>query len=61
MPKINFMWSNKISLYEKLGMPELVTKLPKKCLPMGSLVGGLTAEAANHLGLEEGVPVAQVK
>lgn len=48
-----------ISLYEKLGMPELAVKLPKKCLPMGSLVGKLTAEAANHLGLEEGVPVAQ--
>jgi ribulose kinase len=48
-----------MSLYTKLGMPELADKLPEKCLSMGSLVGHLTKEAASHLGLNEGLPVAQ--
>jgi len=48
-----------LSLYKKLGMPELADKLPKTCLPMGSLVGKLQKEAAEHLGLDEGTPVAQ--
>jgi len=48
-----------LSMYRALGMPELVEKLPHKCLPMGSLVGGLTSEAANDLGLPEGLPVVQ--
>lgn len=48
-----------MSLYEKLGMVELADKLPKKCISMGSLVGQLTKESASHLGLNEGLPVAQ--
>ena len=48
-----------MALYQKLGMLELADKLPSKCLPMGSLVGKLTKEAAEHLNLEEGTPVAQ--
>lgn len=48
-----------MSLYRKLGMPELADKLPQICIPMGSLIGGLTAEAAKHLGLPEGLPVSQ--
>lgn len=47
------------SLYRKLGMPELAEKLPNKCLPMGSLVGKLTKEAAEHLGLDQSTPVVQ--
>ena len=48
-----------VSMYSTLGIPELADKLPQKCLPMGALVGGLTAEAAAHLHLPEGLPVAQ--
>ena len=48
-----------ISLYKKLGIPELAEKLPQKCLPMGALVGNLTPEAAAHLNLPVGLPVAQ--
>ena len=50
-----------ISLYEKLGIPELANKLPLKCIPMGGSVGRLTKEAAQHLNLPEGTPVAQGK
>jgi ribulose-phosphate 3-epimerase len=48
-----------LSLYKKLGIPELAKKLPRRCLPMGSLVGTLTSEAAAHLNLPEGLPVVQ--
>uniref|UniRef100_A0A7S4AJN6 glycerol kinase n=1 Tax=Pseudo-nitzschia australis TaxID=44445 RepID=A0A7S4AJN6_9STRA len=48
-----------ISLYEKLGIPELADKLPLKCIPMGGSVGTLTKEAAEHLNLPEGTPVVQ--
>ena len=48
------------SLYQKLDIPELADKLPSQCLPMGALIGnGLTAQAANDLGLSEGLPVVQ--
>ena len=47
------------SLYHKLGIPELAEKLPKKCFPMGAIVGKLTKVASKHLQLPEGLPVAQ--
>eukprot|EP00429_Kryptoperidinium_foliaceum_P017639 CAMPEP_0176044908 /NCGR_PEP_ID=MMETSP0120_2-20121206/22290_1 /TAXON_ID=160619 /ORGANISM="Kryptoperidinium foliaceum, Strain CCMP 1326" /LENGTH=805 /DNA_ID=CAMNT_0017378313 /DNA_START=309 /DNA_END=2726 /DNA_ORIENTATION=+ len=48
-----------ISLYQKLGIPELADKLPTRCLPMGAKVGTLTSAAAEHLGLPEDLPVTQ--
>lgn len=48
-----------ISLYKKLNIPELADKLPGKCLSMGDVVGRLTKDAAEHLGLNEGTLVAQ--
>lgn len=48
-----------LSLYQKLGIPELASKLPKTCLPMGTLIGGLTEDAATHLNLPVGLPVVQ--
>jgi ribulose-phosphate 3-epimerase len=48
-----------LSVYRSLGIPELAEKLPQECLPMGALVGHLTEEAASHLGLPVGLPVAQ--
>ncbi len=48
-----------MSLYEKLGIPELARKLPRICLPAGAIVGKLTPEAAEHLHLPADLPVAQ--
>ena len=48
-----------LSLLEKLGISDLVEKMPKRCIPMGSQVGSLTAEAAIKLGLPKNLPVAQ--
>ena len=48
-----------ISLYEKLGIPELAEKLPHECLSMGSVIGPLTDKAASDLGLPLGLPVVQ--
>ena len=48
-----------LELLDALGIPELAAKWPQECLAMGSLVGGLTTEAAAHLGLREGLRVAQ--
>jgi len=48
-----------LDLYNQLGIPELGDKLPQDCLAMGTLVGGLTQEAAQHLGLPVDLPVLQ--
>lgn len=43
-----------------LASQDLAAKWPEKVLALGELVGGLTAEAASHIGLKQGTPVAQV-
>jgi ribulokinase len=47
------------SLVEKLGISALMDKWPKDIVQLGEVIGGLTSEAADHLGLPKGVPVAQ--
>ena len=47
------------SLLAAVGMEDLAAKWPREALPPGALVGGLTGDAALHLGLREGLPVAQ--
>ena len=47
------------SMLAQLGLQALLAKWPQEVLPMGAVVGGLTAAAAAHLGLPEGLPVAQ--
>lgn len=47
------------SLYKTLGIPELAYKLPTRCLPMGAVLGHLSREAAEHLGIPVGTPVVQ--
>jgi ribulose kinase len=47
------------SMLGKLGIPELQSKWPSELLTLGSVVGGLSPEAAAHLGLPSGLLVAQ--
>ena len=47
------------SLLAALGLDDLADKWPAECVAMGGLVGRVTAEAAAHLGLPAGLPVAQ--
>jgi ribulokinase len=44
-------------LYETLGMPDLVEKLPEVVLPMGAPIGRLTKQVQEELGLDENVVV----
>ncbi len=47
------------SLLEAVGFEDFLEKFPKDVLNLGEVVGGLTKEAADDLGLREGTPVAQ--
>ena len=47
------------SLVAALDLPELLEKWPAEVLRPGEIVGGLTPDAAAHLGLPAGLPVAQ--
>jgi ribulokinase len=46
-------------LLAKLGLEALEEKWPQEIIELGDVIGGLTAGAAAHLGLPEGLPVAQ--
>ena len=46
-------------LLGRLGLEALLEKWPSDVLPLGEVIGGLTPAAAGHLGLPEGLPVAQ--
>lgn len=48
-----------VSLYEEIGLDDLLPKLPERVLDMGAVAGRLTAEAAAELGLPAGLPVAE--
>jgi ribulose kinase/pentose-5-phosphate-3-epimerase len=48
-----------LSLYKKLGIYDIIHKLPSKCVPMGTQIGLLTNDAADHLGLLPNIPVIQ--
>jgi len=47
------------SLYEKIGLGEVLQKFPQEVLAMGERIGPLTREAAEHLGLPQRTPVVQ--
>ena len=46
-------------LLGRLGLDALLEKWPREVLPLGDVVGELTAASADHLGLPAGLPVAQ--
>ena len=46
-------------LLAKLGIDALMDKWPSEVLPLGAVIGGLTARAAEHLGLPKDLLVAQ--
>lgn len=48
-----------LSLYQRIGMPELADKLPATCLAMGTKIGELSKDAAEHLNLPRDLPVIQ--
>jgi hypothetical protein len=53
-----------LSLLRAIGLSDLASKWPytkpEDMVPVGSVVGGLSTEAASLLGLPAGLPVAQV-
>lgn len=48
-----------VSLLEALGLSSLAEKWPQEVAAPGTVIGGLTAEAAAHLGLPADLPVVQ--
>ncbi|WP_207483075.1 FGGY-family carbohydrate kinase [Arenibaculum pallidiluteum] len=48
-----------LSLLDRVNLSDLAAKWPRDIVRPGETVGTLTAEAAAHLGLPEGLPVAQ--
>ncbi|HXP15159.1 MAG TPA: FGGY-family carbohydrate kinase [Actinomycetes bacterium] len=48
-----------VSLYEAVGVGDLLDKTPRRVLDLGAQVGELTGDAADELGLEAGTPVAE--
>ena len=47
------------SLLETLGLADLEEKWPSRIVPPGEVIDVLTTDAAAHLGLQPGIPVAQ--
>jgi ribulose kinase len=47
------------SLYQKIGLEQVLAKFPNEILAMGDIIGNLTANAAEHLGLPITTPVIQ--
>jgi FGGY-family pentulose kinase len=48
-----------VSLYEAVGVEDVLEKFPDPVLDLGAVVGELRKEAADELGLKAGTPVAQ--
>ena len=45
--------------YEKIGISDVLKKVPKDIMKLGEVVGNLNKEIAELTGLEEGIPVAE--
>jgi ribulokinase len=46
------------SLYEKIGLSDIFSKLPDRIVKLGEVVGGISAKVSELTGLKEGIPVA---
>ena len=47
-----------VSLYEKIGLGDIFSKIPNRIVEIGEVVGGLTSNIADITGLRKGIPVA---
>ena len=47
-----------LSLYRKMGLEDLLAKVPERIVKIGEVVGGLSPEMARATGLPAGIPVA---
>lgn len=45
--------------YAEIGLSDLLNKFPEKVIPMGNIAGELNEKAAEKLGLNPGIPVAE--
>jgi ribulokinase len=52
-------WKFPASLYDQLGLPDLIGKIPRDVIPAGQAVGHLLPEVAQALGLSETTSVYQ--
>lgn len=48
-----------VSLYEQIGLGDLIDRFPPRVIDMGQVAGALRAEVAQELGLVPGIPVAE--
>ena len=48
-----------VDFYKKIGLGDLIQKLPPRVMSMGEFVGGLTEQAAEEMGLKAGIPVGE--
>jgi len=48
-----------VDFYQKIGLDDFIEKLPKNVLKLGEVIGKLTKNAANELGLKPGTLVAE--
>ncbi len=47
-----------VSLYKKIGLGDILEKLPTRIVNIGEVIGGLSEEVAKMTGLRAGIPVA---
>ncbi|HUV08700.1 MAG TPA: FGGY family carbohydrate kinase [Spirochaetia bacterium] len=52
-------WGWPVDLFAAVGLDDLISKIPEDILPAGRLIGRLSVEAANALGLSPSTPVFQ--
>lgn len=48
-----------LQMLKALGMESLLDKWPREVVPLGGIIGGLTASAATHMGIPVGTKVVQ--
>lgn len=59
--KSNVFAGRPVTLLEKIGLTDLLHKWPSKCVEMGRLIGALTPEAKEHLGIVSSSPISVIQ